>query len=221
MLHIRSVPSRTPSPGTSQTDAAAIVTASSNGDISSAGSGTPLEFHNPLRLGGRALEGVVLSARESSRHSRGRNFAAPFVGDVRHLKQRGGTTRLNCGHQSHCWLLADKINMDNVLILCGLSRMGACLRSSFFFTLDVFPTLVLRNANVHLSCNCIQSTVHAGACQLSSYQTRYWDPMLFYRWPSVRDPGPTVKQHWVDVLCFMESLFLDNTAIQCCLNVGH
>ena len=65
-----------------------------------------------------------------------------------------------------------------------------------------------------------------------SQQTRYVESMLFYCWASVADNGPTLKQHWLKVLCLFghniniitHDIFFffskQDTLTQCCLNVG-
>ena len=37
--------------------------------------------------------------------------------------------------------------------------------------------------------------------------TRHVVPMLLYCWASVKDDGPIIKQHWGDVLCFLEYIY--------------
>ena len=41
-------------------------------------------------------------------------------------------------------------------------------------------------------------------------QTQHVGPMLFYRWASVADGGPTVKQYWTEFLCFLGCVLFGN-----------
>ena len=43
---------------------------------------------------------------------------------------------------------------------------------------------------------------HSNAA-VSNQQTRYIDPMLGECWGDVRDGGPTITQHWVNVSCWL------------------
>ena len=38
---------------------------------------------------------------------------------------------------------------------------------------------------------------------MPAQQTRYLQPMLFYCWASVRDAGPTIKRHWLNISCLL------------------
>ena len=44
------------------------------------------------------------------------------------------------------------------------------------------------------------------------------DPMLFYCWPTVGNGGPTLNQHWVNILSFLGSEH--DTLTMCSFNVG-
>ena len=37
-------------------------------------------------------------------------------------------------------------------------------------------------------------------------QKRYIKPMLFKRWATVKDAGPTLKHHWFNVSCLLATL---------------
>ena len=41
---------------------------------------------------------------------------------------------------------------------------------------------------------------------VTTQQTRNIDPMLFKCWPTLFDVGPTLKQHWLNVLCLLGKL---------------
>ena len=52
----------------------------------------------------------------------------------------------------------------------------------------VYPNAAARNGDRH-------------QCLLRAQQRQHVGPMLYYCWPSVCKARPTIKQHWVNVLC--------------------
>ena len=58
-------------------------------------------------------------------------------------------------------------------------------------------------------------------------QTRDAKPVLFECWATVADGGPTLKQHWLNVSCLLDTrlflsctFFMDNQANMYCLAIS-
>ena len=68
----------------------------------------------------------------------------------------------------------------------------------------LFSVLLFVMALLLLKCKSFGNIIMI--CDISGTQSKTpadVDPMLVYCWSTVYDAGPTLSQHWVDVLCFL------------------
>ena len=83
---------------------------------------------------------------------------------------------------------------------------------------DIYHIMSIRLLTMALSATCLAHVLMFTHNEYNQ-QIRLVNPMPDYCWPTVYAAGPTIGQHWVNILCFLGRLLTISLSATCLAHV--